>query len=35
MRGITPRDGNGLFMVAKPGFKTPVHVFAAGIDFVF
>lgn len=32
---IKPRDGAGTFINPKPGFKGPVNVYAAGIDFVF
>lgn len=32
---ITPRDGAGAFVNAKPGFKGPVNVYAVGVDFVF
>ncbi len=32
---VKPRDGAGMFVNAKPGFKGPVNVYAAGIDFVF
>jgi hypothetical protein len=32
---VTPRDGNGAFINAKPAFKGPVNVYAVGIDFVF
>ena len=32
---VTPKDGPGLFVNAKPGFAGPVNVYAAGIDFVF
>ncbi len=32
---ISPSNGNGTFINAKPGFTGPVTVFAAGIDFVF
>ena len=32
---VTPKDGNGAFINAKPTFKGPVNVYAAGIDFVF
>lgn len=32
---ITPRDGAGAFLNAKPGFTGPVNVYAAAIDFVF
>lgn len=32
---ITPKDGHGGFVNPKPGFKGPVNVFAAGVDFVF
>jgi hypothetical protein len=32
---VTPKDGAGLFLNAKPGLKGPVNVYAAGIDFVF
>ena len=36
MDRFTPGAGsNGSFINAKPGFKGPVNVFAAGIDFVF
>jgi hypothetical protein len=35
MDRITPRDGNGAFINAKPGFTGPVNVYAAAIDFVF
>ena len=32
---VMPKDGNGAFINAKPGFKGPVNVYAVGIDFVF
>lgn len=32
---ISPNDGAGAFIKAKPGFTGPVNVYAAGIDFVF
>ncbi len=32
---ISPTDGAGAFIHAKPGFTGPVNVYAAGIDFVF
>ncbi|MBC3932650.1 hypothetical protein [Undibacterium curvum] len=32
---LTPKDGAGTFVNPKPGFKGPVNVIAAGIDFVF
>lgn len=32
---FSPEDGAGTFINAKPSFKGPVTVFAAGIDFVF
>ena len=32
---FSPERGSGTFINAKPGFKGPVTVFAAGIDFVF
>ncbi|MES2318167.1 MAG: hypothetical protein V4631_11800 [Pseudomonadota bacterium] len=32
---VSPRDGNGAFINAKPAFKGPVNVYAVGIDFVF
>lgn len=32
---IKPRNGQGLFVQAKPGFRGPVTVAAAAIDFVF
>ncbi|MES2296674.1 MAG: hypothetical protein V4582_06500 [Pseudomonadota bacterium] len=32
---IMPRDGAGSFIKAAPGFKGPVTVYAAGIDFLF
>lgn len=32
---VKPRDGAGAFINVKPGFKGPVNVYAAGIDFVF
>ncbi|MBI3284414.1 MAG: porin [Burkholderiales bacterium] len=32
---FSPENGSGTFANAKPGFKGPVTVFAAGIDFVF
>lgn len=32
---VTPKDGAGGFVNPKPGFKGPVNVFAAGVDFVF
>jgi hypothetical protein len=31
----SPKDGTGTFINAKPGFKGPVTVLAAGVDFVF
>jgi hypothetical protein len=35
MDRISPIDGAGAFIKAKPGFTGPVTVYAAGIDFVF
>ncbi|SHG99031.1 porin [Massilia sp. CF038] len=32
---VSPKDGPGAFVNVKPGFKGPVNVYAAGIDFVF
>ncbi|MES2126265.1 MAG: porin [Pseudomonadota bacterium] len=32
---ISPKEGAGAFINVKPGFKGPVNVYAAGIDFVF
>ncbi len=32
---ITPKNGAGFFINAKPGFTGPVTVYGAGIDFVF
>jgi hypothetical protein len=32
---MSPDNGNGVFINAKPGFKGPVNVFAAAVDFVF
>jgi hypothetical protein len=32
---VKPRDGAGAFLHPVPGFKGPVNVYAAGIDFVF
>lgn len=32
---VTPKDGTGGFLNAKPGFTGPVNVLAATIDFVF
>ena len=32
---IKPKNGQGLFVQAKPGFSGPVTVVAAAIDFVF
>ena len=32
---MSPDNGPGVFINAKPGFKGPVTVFAAAIDFVF
>jgi hypothetical protein len=32
---VSPKDGPGAFINAKPGFAGPVNVYAAGIDFVF
>lgn len=32
---VKPREGAGAFVNVKPGFKGPVNVYAAGIDFVF
>lgn len=35
MDRVKPRDGNGGFLNAKPGFSDTVNVYAAAIDFVF
>lgn len=32
---VKPKEGEGAFVNAKPGFSGPVNVYAAGIDFVF
>lgn len=32
---VSPKDGAGAFINAKPGFKGPVNVYAVGIDFVY
>jgi hypothetical protein len=32
---VSPKDGAGAFVKAVPGFKGPVNVFAAAVDFVF
>lgn len=32
---VMPKDGPGLFVNSRPGFKGPVNVYAVGIDFVF
>jgi hypothetical protein len=32
---VTPKDGQGLFVNAQPGFKGSVNVYAVGVDFVF
>ena len=32
---MSPENGPGVFINAKPGFKGPVTVFAAAVDFVF
>ncbi len=35
MDRVTPTEGAGAFVNAKPGFTGPANVYAAGIDFVF
>ena len=32
---VKPKNGNGLFVNAKPGFTGPVTVGAVALDFVF